>query len=114
MESRTNIFEPLLETATSYGKTSLELYKLKALNSIGSLLSAAMHHAAVAITLLMFMLFASIGAAFWLGDVLGEIYFGFFCVAAFYGLAAIIVRFALKEIIKKHTKDSFISKLLNK
>ncbi|MCF8448662.1 MAG: hypothetical protein K9G49_02225 [Taibaiella sp.] len=114
MESRTNMFEPLLETATSYGKTSLELYKLKALNSIGSLLSAAIHHAAVAIILLMFLLFASMGAALWLGDILGEIYFGFFCVAAFYALAAIIVRFGLKQSIKKHTKDSFISKLLNK
>jgi hypothetical protein len=114
MESRTNMFEPLLETATSYGKTSLELYKLKALNSIGSLLSAVIHHAVVSIVSLMFLLFTSMGAALWLGEVLGEIYYGFLCVAGFYLIAGIVVRFILKEIIRKHTKDLFISKLLKK
>jgi hypothetical protein len=113
MESLTNMFEPLLETAKSYGKTSLELYKLKALNSIAGLLSAAIHHAAVTIVLLLFVLFASIGAAFWLGEILGEIYYGFFCIAGFYMIACIVLVFILKEFIKKHTKDSIISKLLN-
>jgi len=41
--------------------------------------------------LFLFILFASLGLAFWLGETLGKIYFGFFAIAVIYGLLGILI-----------------------
>jgi len=111
MEDKTNIYETLLESATDYGKTSFNLVKLKALDKTADAISSFIPNAVVFVLIASFLLFISFGLALWLGELLGEIYFGFFIVAVFYGLTAIVFNFLLKKGIKQSIYDFTIKQL---
>ncbi len=55
-----------------------------------------------------FLLMASIGVAFWLGAVLGRIWYGFFVVAAFYGLLGLIAISFMHKGLKRIFADMII------
>lgn len=113
MENKTYILEPLFEKAEKYAKTSFELYKLKTINKSVNIISTFVSHGIVIILFFIFILSINIGAAMWLGDLLGKSYYGFFCVAGFYGVTGGIVYFFMHNIIKKRVSNSIISQLLN-
>jgi uncharacterized sodium:solute symporter family permease YidK len=112
MEDNAKLFESLFERATEYGKTSFELAKLKAIDKTSDVVSSIIPHSVVFVLIGIFMLFLNLGLAFWLGDILGKIYFGFFVVAAFYVIAAIIIHFFMHKWIKKLICNSIIKQLL--
>jgi hypothetical protein len=113
MEDKIDIIEPLLERAKAYGKTSYDLFKLNALDKGSGILSSFFSQAVVVFFLFMFIAMLSIGAAIWLGEIIGKWYYGFFCIAGFYLLAASIVFFLLRTSIKKSVRNSIISQMLN-
>jgi hypothetical protein len=112
MEEKTNIIETLLERATEYGKSSYDLAKLKTLDKTSDMLSTLLSHSFVLVIISSFMLFLNLGLAFWLGEILGKIYFGFFIVAAFYGISGILVHFFMHDWIKKCVSNNFIKQML--
>ncbi len=113
MEEKINYIEPLIERAEEYGRTSIELIKLKALDKTAAVASTAVSRGAAILFLSMFTVIVNIGIALWLGDVLGKSYYGFFCVAAFYGILGSILYFFMHNWIKKQVSDSIISQMLN-
>ena len=86
MEDHTDLIDELIEKASDYGKTSFELAKLRALEKTSQLISSLLSNALVLIIISFFMVFLNLGLAIWIGQSLGEIYFGFFVVAGFYGI----------------------------
>ncbi len=112
MEDDARLLESLLERASEYGKTSLELVKLKALDRTAELISALVPFVIVIILIASFLLFINLGLAFWLGEMLGRTYYGFFVVAAFYIIVCLIVRFFLYDRIKKLVGNYFIKNVL--
>jgi fatty acid desaturase len=112
MEDNSKLLESLLEKATEYGKTSLELIKLKTLEKTTDIVSSAVPHSVAIILLATFLLFLNLGIALWLGDILGKAFLGFFVVAAFYILTGIIIHFFMHKPIKKLVGDSFIRHIL--
>jgi hypothetical protein len=112
MEENTKMFETLLEKASDYGKTSLELVKLKAVYRTSDAVSSFVPHSVVLILIASFMLFLNLGLALWLGDVLGKIFYGFFVVAAFYVITGIVVQLFMHDWIKRLAGDYFIKHLL--
>ena len=112
MEDTTKLMESLLERAVEYGKTSFELAKLKALDKTTDVISTTIPHTVVIILIASFLLFFNLGLSFWLGEILGNIYFGFFVVAAFYGISAIIMHFFMHRWLKKHIGNYFIKQVL--
>lgn len=114
MEENTNMFETLLEKATDYGKTSLDLAKLKALGKTAEVVSSLLPLLVVLVIFSTCLLFLSLGLAFWLGEVLGKIYFGFIVVASIYALATIIIHFFMHDWIKKMISDRLIKQVLKK
>jgi len=112
MEDNGKLIESLLERAVEYGKTSFELAKLKALDKTSDVVSTVIPHTLVFFMFASFMLFFNLGLAFWLGKILGNIYFGFFVVAAFYGIAAIIVHFFMHKWFKKLIGNYFVKQVL--
>jgi hypothetical protein len=50
--------------------------------------------------------------AVWIGDILGKLYFGFFVVAAFYGITGIIIHFFMHDRLKKIVRNNFIKQVL--
>lgn len=112
METKTKIIEPLLDKAVDLAKTSLELAKLKAIDKGSDVISSFIPHSVVFIILGSFILFLNLGLSLWLGDILGEIWLGFFIVAGFYGLIAFVMHFFMHEWFKKLIRNLIIKQLL--
>lgn len=112
MEDHTNLIEKLIEKASDYGKTSFELAKLRALEKTSQLISSLLSNAVVLCIISLFMLFLNLGLAIWIGQSLGEIYFGFFVVAGFYGIISILVFSFWRKWIMRKVGDSFIKQVL--
>lgn len=113
MENQLDFIEPLFEKAENYGKTNFLLFKLKALNKASTLIASFISHSMTVLFFLIFLIFINIGAAFWLGDLLGKTYYGFFCIALFYLLVSSVTYFFIHNIIKKQIINSIINQLLN-
>lgn len=107
MEDKATPIESLFETAEQYGKTSLNLIKLKAIDKASELISTVLSWVIVIIVLALFFIVLNIGIALWLGEMLGKTYYGFFIVAGIYAVLGII--FLLW--VQKPINNSIISKL---
>lgn len=112
METQQNYIEPLIERAENYGKTSLELIKLKTVEKTADVVSTSVSRGAAILFLTMFTVIINIGIALWLGDVLGKSYYGFFCVAGFYGIVGGVLYFFMHNWIKERVSNSLISQML--
>ncbi len=104
--------EDLLDSAEEYGKTSFELLKLKALEKSSDLVSSVIPHSVVLILISSFMLFFNLGLAFWLGEIMGRAFYGFFMVAAFYVILGIVLHFIMHKWIKKIVRNNIINQML--
>jgi fatty acid desaturase len=113
MEDNAKLIESLLEKATEYGKTSLELAKLKAVDKTSDIVSTFIPHYLVLIIIAVFLLFLNLGLAFWLGEILGKTFYGFFIIAAFYCFTGIVVHFFMHDRLKMIISN-FVVKLLLK
>jgi hypothetical protein len=112
MEENAKLLETLLERATEYGQTSIDLVKLKTLDKTTDIVSSFIPLSVVILFIVSFLLFLNLGIAFWLGEILGKTFYGFFIVAAFYFLAGILIHFFLNKWIKKLVGDYLIRRLL--
>jgi len=112
MEDTSKMLESLIEKATQYGQTSFRLAKLQALDRTSEVVSSILPRLIVFGLSVWFMLFLNLGIAFWLGEVLGNTSLGFFVIAAFYGLTAIIVRLFLFKVLKNWVGNNFINRVL--
>ncbi|MBN1183634.1 MAG: hypothetical protein JXB49_15190 [Bacteroidales bacterium] len=112
MKDDVNIFELLIKSAAEYGKTSYELVKLKAIDKISDIVSSFIPHSVVLFLIVLFMLFLNIGIAFWLGEIFGSTFYGFFALAAFYGLVIIILHFFMHKWLKRKIYNFIIKQVL--
>jgi len=112
MEDKKILVEELYERAADYGKTSFELVKLQALDKTSDIVSSIIPHSVVFVLFASFMIFLNLGLAFWLGDILGRTYFGFFVIAGFYILIGIILHFFMHGWIKGKIRTYIIKQFL--
>ena len=102
----------LYEKAEDYAKTSLELIKLKTISAAADALSTVTSRIAVGAVVAFFTLFLNIGLSLWIGKELGEYYYGFFIIALFYLIVAIIIHKAQYSLIKTPIGNMIISSIL--
>jgi hypothetical protein len=112
MEDNTKSIESLFEKATEYGKVSYELVKLKTLDKTSDVASSLIPHSVVFVLIASFLLFLNLGLSYWLGEILGKIYFGFFVVAAFYGIIGIVLHFFMHKRLKRIVGNYIIKQAL--
>ncbi len=112
MEDQTNLIESLYEKTKDYGKTSIELIKLKAIDKSSDLISSLLPGIIIFIFITLFFLIFNIGLAIWIGQLLGNVCYGFFIIAAFYGLAGIIFHLFFRKRLKRCMSDLIIKLLL--
>jgi hypothetical protein len=112
-EDNSKLIETLFERAAEYGKTSYELVKLKVIDKTTDTVSSFIPHSIVLILIGSFLIFLNLGLAFWLGEIVGKIFYGFFIVAGFYGITGIIMHFFMHKWLKKRISN-YIIKLLIK
>lgn len=112
METPASLIESLVDSAEAYGKTTVEIAKLKSLAAVTVVASSLVYRLCVIIFLSLFVLVLSIGASLLLGEMLGKIYYGFFVVASFYLVAALVFHFFLRQWIKKTISELIIMQAL--
>lgn len=112
MEENAKLIESILESTAEYGKTTFELVKLKALDKTTDVVSSLFPVSIVFILIVIFIFFLNFGLALWLGEILGKTLYGFFVVAAFYGVLGIVVRLFMHKWLKKVAGNFFIKQVL--
>lgn len=112
MEIKVKLLEPLLEKAEAYGETSMELLKLKALDKTADITATLISRFLLSLVVLILVFTLNIAIAFWLGDMLGKVYYGFLVVAACYALAGIIL-LLIHPFIKTRIQNTLIRQMFN-
>ena len=109
METQQELVPPLIEKAENHSKTTFQLTKLKALEKTIEVLTSIVGRLIVIVFVSIFVFMLSIGAAFLIGESLGKSYYGFFIVALFYFLGALMCHYFIRDWIKKHIGDLLIT-----
>lgn len=113
MEEEPNLIESLFEKSEAYAKTNLDLFKLKAIDNTADVVSTVLSKLVFYVVVLLVIFSINTGLALWIGEMLGKLYYGFFIVAAFYVLLALVLYF-VPGLIKSPVNNSIILKMLNK
>jgi len=112
MDSNLMLLNSLLERAIEYWKTSFELLKLKALEKVTGVISSILTDLLFYVIITVFMVFLSMGFSFWLGEILGKIFYGFFIVAAFYGVLALFIHVFMRKLVSRILGNYVVKKIL--
>ncbi len=112
MEEKFKYIEPLLESMEAYGKTSIDLIKLKTVDKVADGTSSMIAWMPVIISLILFFIIVNFGLALWIGAMLELVYMGFFIVAGFYALVGILLFVFKDKWIKKPLYVSIINEML--
>ena len=91
METTSLNIDGLFEKAGDYLEDRVELLKLQAVNSSSELVSSISSKLIMAGFLIFFIVLLNVGLSLLIGDALGKLYYGFFIMAGFYLLIAIIL-----------------------
>jgi len=112
LEENVKFIESLLESAFNYGKSGFELVKLKAVDKTSDVVSSFIPHSVVFVVIILFMVFFNLGLAFWLGEIIGNTFYGFFVIAAFYAITGLILHFFMHKWLKKKIYSFLVKQLL--
>lgn len=112
METKLSLVEPILEKVKEYGKTSLELFKLKSLDKTANILSILTSRLLLLFIVFIFLITLNIALGLWFGELLGKSYYGFMLVTLVYGIVAVIVYYKHPSI-KAKVNDKIITLLIN-
>lgn len=110
-ENQENTLETLLIRTEDYVKTSFELFKLNTLKEILKVVSAVVAKTTVLLLFFIFFFIASIAAAILIGDALGEMWYGFIIIAAFYGIIASIISIFLSNWLRDIVSNFIIKQI---
>jgi hypothetical protein len=112
MDDNEKYFDTLLKRAVDYGKINLEILKLKALDVTSEVVSSLVSQALSIVLLASFWFFLNMGLALWFGELLGNMYYGFFVVTAFYGFMGLLYHFFIGKHFKRMVCNHIIKLLL--
>lgn len=102
----------LLERAEDYSKTTFELFKLNTIDKSADVVSSLVSRLAIFIIVALSVIIISIGLALFIGKQLGDSFYGFFIIGAFYALLAVILYIFRHQWIKYPVSNSIIKQLL--
>ena len=112
MIDNTTPIATLFERAEDYGKTTLKLIELNAIDKSADVISSLVSRLAVIMTVVLSILIINIGLAFWIGKLLGETFYGFFVIGGFYAFIAILLYVFRDQLIKYPVSNSIIKQML--
>ncbi|MEZ7498567.1 hypothetical protein QO200_07420 [Flavobacterium sp. Arc3] len=112
MSSKATTIEILFEKVEDYTRTTVELAKLNVIDTSADVLSSMISRLTIAIVFAMFLLLLNLGLSFWIGELLGNFYFGFFIMAALYLILSIVLYYYKDQWIKMPVSNFIITKML--
>ena len=114
MENNTSTIEILFERVEDYIRTTIDLVKLNAVDKTADVLSSLLSRLTVSIVFVMFGFLVNIGLSFWIGELVGKIYYGFFIVSSIYLVLAIVLYIVKDKVLKMPISNFIIAKMLKK
>ena len=114
MENNATPIELLFQRAEDYGKTTLTLLKLNAVDKSADVLSYVVIRLIMLLVVALFMLTLSIGLSLWIGELLGKTYYGFFTVTGLYLLVGSLLYVFKADWIGTPVRNAVIVELLKK
>ena len=100
MEEKATTLESLAESAELYTKSSIDLFKLVAIDKSANMLSSLGSTLIISMGVFCITMMVNIGAALWIGKLIGSSIGGFFIVAAFYTIVVIVLVVFKKQLLK--------------
>lgn len=114
MEEKATILESLVDTVVVYTKSSIDLLKLLAIDKSANMLSSVISTIIISIAVLCLTMMLNIGAALWIGKLIGSSIGGFFIVAGFYTVVVTVLVAFKKQLLNTPLSNSIISFLRKK
>ena len=111
MKNKAVLIEMLFEKVESYTKTTLELYRLKAIDKLTDVFATIASSLIIAVIIALFFILFSIGLALYLGELLGKNYYGFFALGGLYALIAIIMAMNRRAWLEIKLNDFLINQI---
>lgn len=90
MKDKVILVEMLYEKAEQYVKTTLEVNRLKTIDKVTDVFASVASRFAILAIIALFFVLLTVGMALFLGELLGKNYYGFFALALFYGVMALV------------------------
>jgi hypothetical protein len=112
MTENTTPIATLFERAEDYGKTTLNLLKLNAIDKSADVVSSLVSRLAVVMTVVFSILIVSVGLSLWIGKLLGDAFYGFFIIGGFYAILAILLQVFRHQWLKDPVSNSIIKQML--
>ncbi|WP_339837167.1 hypothetical protein [uncultured Flavobacterium sp.] len=112
MDNIATNMEQLYQKAKEYTETSIELFRLNAIDKTADLVSSLFARLILIMVVAMFTLFINIALSFYIGKLLGEMYLGFLIVSGIYLVLSIALFLYSNKLIKLPLTNLVIAKLL--
>lgn len=112
MTDDTTPIATLFERAENYTKTTIKLLKLNAVDKSAEIVSSLFSLLVVSMTVVLSIIIFSIGAALWLGKLLGDSFYGFFIIGGFYLFVALLLRIFREQWLKYPVSNSIIKQMM--
>lgn len=106
----------LQDIATKAGElveTKAEILKLQLAGKTSETLSSVISLIAIVSMFGVALTIISIGLAFWLGLILGKIYYGFFIVGGFYAVMGVLLVVFREKLVKRPLSNLIIDKIID-
>jgi hypothetical protein len=113
MENKPTSVEELFYKLKDYGETTLDLYKLKAINKVSGFLSNLIVGLLLIVLLFLVLICISIGLGLLIGSWLGNVYWGFFIMAGIYIIIGLVLFSGRKRILKEPVANHLIKELID-
>jgi len=111
MEEEQSKIGEVTEKVREYIVTTSELIELKAVDKLAIISSEIISGLVIGLVTVLFVLFISLAAGFYLSTVLGDRFSGFFIVAGFYLIVGIISIVMRKQLLSRPTANRIVRKI---
>ena len=111
MNNNATPLETLFVKVEDYSKTTMELFKLNAIDKSADIASSLAVRLAIFFGLALFIFSISIGLGLWIGEFLGKSYYGFFVIGGGYLLITLIIYVCRNQLIKTPVSNSIITQM---
>lgn len=105
--------EEIAANLKQYANTNIELLKLEAAERSSALGSGFISGLLVTLVGILFLLFLSLAAAFYISTSIGDNYSGFMIIAGFYFLVCLILLIGRRKLLEKPLRDKLIRKMFS-
>ena len=111
MKSAINNLEDIVNSTVDLVETKTEIWKLKAVGKISGTVSSIISIIAVVLLAGVSITILSFGVAYWIGNELGNLHYGFFIVGGFYAIVGILLYFLRERLLKTPISNLIIDKI---